>query len=62
MHVRRSAFLVTCVLLLSRLLVAQEATQIVGRVTTNDDGLSVAGAAVLIPALNLSSSTDHDGR
>jgi len=62
MIIRRSALLATCFLLLGHSVFAQETTQIVGRVTTMEDGLSVPGAEVLIPALNLSSTTDQDGR
>lgn len=35
---------------------------VTGRVTTIDDGLSLPGATVAIPALNLSTKTDQDGR
>jgi iron complex outermembrane receptor protein len=41
---------------------AQEPTVITGRVTTMDDGLSVPGATVSIPSLDLSAMTDPDGR
>jgi iron complex outermembrane recepter protein len=54
--------LVVALLLLATSLFAQEGTQVVGRVTTQDDGLSVPGAEVLIPSLNLSATTDQDGR
>ena len=41
---------------------AQEATVISGRITTRADGLSLPGAAVAIPSLNLNTMTDQEGR
>src|SRR5713226_8126059 len=41
---------------------AQDATVIAGQVTTKDDGLSLPGATVSIPALNVSAVTDAEGR
>lgn len=41
---------------------AQEATVITGQVTTKDDGLSLPGATVSIPSLNVSATTDAEGR
>ncbi len=40
---------------------AQEAV-IAGQITTSDDGLSLPGATVSIPALNISTVTDEQGR
>ena len=37
---------------------AQDATVISGQVTTKDDGLSLPGATVSIPSLNVSATTD----
>jgi iron complex outermembrane receptor protein len=41
---------------------AQDATVIAGQVTTREDGLSLPGATVSIPALNVSAVTDAEGR
>jgi iron complex outermembrane receptor protein len=41
---------------------AQDATVISGQVTTKDDGLSLPGAMVSIPSLNVSTTTDTQGR
>src|SRR5438046_4642979 len=41
---------------------AQEATVISGRITTRADGLSLPGATVAIPSLNVSTVTDQEGR
>jgi iron complex outermembrane recepter protein len=62
MKVFRFVLVVAVLLLSGRPVFAQEATQVVGRVTTQDDGLSVPGAEVLIPSLNLSTTTDQEGR
>src|SRR5687767_14850484 len=41
---------------------AQQAPALTGIVTTRDDGLSLPGATVSIEALNLSATTDSEGR
>src|SRR5438132_1588400 len=41
---------------------AQEATVISGQITTKADGLSLPGATVAIPSLNVSAVTDQEGR
>ena len=41
---------------------AQEATVISGQITTKADGLSLPGATVSIPSLNVSAVTDQEGR
>jgi len=50
------------VLALVARLAAQESSVVSGRVTTEQDGLSLPGAAVAIPSLSLSATTDADGR
>jgi iron complex outermembrane recepter protein len=62
MNLYRFMLVVVVLLLSGRPVFAQEGTQVVGRVTTQDDGLSVPGAEVLIPSLNLAVTTDQDGR
>jgi iron complex outermembrane receptor protein len=61
----RARFLIISVLLLgvsTAALRAQEATVITGQVTTKADGLSLPGATVSIPSLNVSAVTDQGGR
>jgi iron complex outermembrane recepter protein len=41
---------------------AQEATIITGQITTKADGLSLPGANIAIPTLNVSTVTDQEGR
>ncbi|MCA1560623.1 MAG: carboxypeptidase-like regulatory domain-containing protein [Acidobacteria bacterium] len=41
---------------------AQDAATITGQITTADDGLSLPGATVSIPSLNISTVTDEQGR
>jgi iron complex outermembrane receptor protein len=41
---------------------AQEGTVLTGKVTTRDDNLALPGATVAVEALNLSATTDADGR
>src|SRR5947208_16131392 len=41
---------------------AQEATVISGQITTKADGLSLPGATVSIPSLNVTAGTDQEGR
>src|SRR6266545_5925719 len=53
---------VLAMLLLCTPLAAQETTVVSGIVTTVQDGLPVPGAMVAIPSLNLSSTTDAEGR
>src|SRR5688572_16570063 len=53
---------VACVLLDPSVVGAQQTTVVSGRVTTKDDGLSLPGATVALPALKLSGLTNQDGR
>ena len=62
MNANRCAVTLALVMLCSGWLSAQEGTQVTGRVTTRDDGLPVPGAVVAVPSLNLSATTDQDGR
>jgi iron complex outermembrane receptor protein len=57
-----AALAVTMLVLFCVPVLAQEASVITGRVTTRDDGLSVPGATVSIPSIDLSAETDADGR
>ena len=61
MNIRLTAMM-TLVLLLVGPVYAQEALTIRGTVTTRDDGGAVPGATVSIPDLDLSTTTDSDGR
>jgi iron complex outermembrane receptor protein len=61
MNAFRFALVVALVVLSGQSLSAQAPTQIVGRVTTQSDGLPVPGATVVIPSLNLSATTDQEG-
>lgn len=61
MKIRLTAMM-TLVLLLVCPVYAQEALTIRGTVTTRDDGGAVPGATVSIPDLDLSTTTDSDGR
>jgi iron complex outermembrane receptor protein len=64
----RPTLVALCVLFVSLLalaaapLTAQEGVVVSGRVVSADDGRPIPGATVSIPALNLSATTDDDGR
>jgi iron complex outermembrane receptor protein len=58
----RGLLLAACVLGAAAPTAAQDATVITGQVTARQDGLSLPGATVAIPALKLSATTDQEGR
>jgi iron complex outermembrane receptor protein len=59
----KTRLLVALFVVLSPLIAsAQQAPSLTGVVTTRDDGLSLPGATVSIEALNLSATTDSEGR
>ena len=62
MTTTRAMFAATMLMLFNMQVFAQGATVITGRVTTREDNLSVPGATVSIPSLDLSTVTDADGR
>ncbi|HET7746673.1 MAG TPA: TonB-dependent receptor plug domain-containing protein, partial [Vicinamibacteria bacterium] len=60
--IRMKSLLFAALLSLPALALAQEKTVLSGVVTTRDDGLPLPGAVVAIEALNLSATTDAEGR
>src|SRR5688572_31412271 len=62
MTTTRAMFAATMLMLFNMQVFAQGATVITGRVTTREDNLSVPGATVSIPSLDLSAVADADGR